>query len=49
MVLLGIGTKTHAIYVGLQFCPSGNQLLCKRSARSMYKIFFIGSSRSAGV
>ena len=32
MVLLGIGTQTHVIDVGLQFCPSGNQLLYKRSA-----------------
>ena len=27
MVLLGIGTQTHIIDVGLHFCPSENQLL----------------------
>ena len=27
MVLLGIGTQTHVIDVGLHFCPSENQLL----------------------
>ena len=31
MVLLGIGTQTHVIDVGLHFCPLGNQLLYKRS------------------
>ena len=32
MVLLGVGTQTHVIDVGLRFCPSRNQLLYKRSA-----------------
>ena len=32
MVLFGISTQTHVIDVGLHFCPSGNQLLYKRSA-----------------
>ena len=32
MVLLGIGTQTHVIDVGLHFCPWGNELPYKRSA-----------------
>ena len=32
MVLLGPGTQTHVIDVGLHFYPSGNQILYKRSA-----------------
>ena len=30
MFLLGIGTQTPVIDVGLHFCPSGNQFLLRR-------------------
>ena len=51
MVLLGIGTQTHIIDVGLYLCPSGNQLLYKRSASQYVQNFvhrFLEECRGVG-
>ena len=51
MVLLGIGTLTHVIDVGLHFFPSGNQLLYQRSAPQYVQNFvqqFLESCRGVG-